>query len=297
MKDRLLKMANAYYEGELDKSKNFKQNYVKMFGEKDYELFILTNGFGDCAKGDVGEQIFAYGWDDDWTGMIFFHVPWNELIEKLEKESKKKEVEYKVNMDVKKVKTIDPDLVEVHVKNTQTKKNILFESRNVIYATTVVGLKSYENKNYHKYITDHIHCQSFSRVYMKTYDRIPEFEKSNHIHMNNFLQKAIPMGNNIIMIAYNDLENSHKVNKMTTNQLKKKIENMFDINVCDLKKFYWPCGTHIYGPLKYFKTREEFINVGQHPEPNVFVVGEWISDYQGWSEGALDSVLKILPKL
>ena len=39
-----------------------------------------------------------------------------------------------------------------------------------------------------------------------------------------------------------------------------------------------------------FSSRIKFINKAQHPEKNIFVVGEVVSRQQGWIEGALSSV-------
>jgi hypothetical protein len=43
-------------------------------------------------------------------------------------------------------------------------------------------------------------------------------------------------------------------------------------------------------------TRSEFIYKAQHPLPNVLVVGEVVAENQGWTEGALDSVVKVVTK-
>lgn len=43
-----------------------------------------------------------------------------------------------------------------------------------------------------------------------------------------------------------------------------------------------------------FKNRNDFINKAQHPEKCMLVVGEVVSTYQGWIEGALESVNKAL---
>jgi monoamine oxidase len=57
-----------------------------------------------------------------------------------------------------------------------------------------------------------------------------------------------------------------------------------------IKDYYWSVGTHYYAPLKGFRTREDFVRRAQHPIQNMLVVGEVVSRYQGWVEGALESV-------
>ena len=70
--------------------------------------------------------------------------------------------------------------------------------------------------------------------------------------MKNFLQKAIPMGDNIYMMSYSDNKYASHLNKMNIDDIRRKLEKMFDVNVCKIAKYYWPCGTHYYKPLKYF---------------------------------------------
>jgi monoamine oxidase len=61
-----------------------------------------------------------------------------------------------------------------------------------------------------------------------------------------------------------------------------------------LKKFFWEEGTHFYKPLpKEYKNRKDFIKVAQHPQDNIWVIGEVVSLKQGWVNGALESVQNI----
>jgi hypothetical protein len=116
--------------------------------------------------------------------------------------------------------------------------------------------------------------------------------------------------NGVYMIAYNDNKSSKS--------LKKWLENTEDnrVKICSLIKkvlgipvekniylssildFYWDIGTHYYTPLdrKKYKNRNKFIEIAQHPMKNVLVVGESVSVNQGWVEGALKSVERVLPQ-
>ena len=66
------------------------------------------------------------------------------------------------------------------------------------------------------------------------------------------------------------------------------------LHITAIKSYYWPIGTHYYGPLKGFKTRKAFLQAAQHPMDNMLVVGEAVSMNQGWTEGALESVHSVL---
>jgi hypothetical protein len=122
------------------------------------------------------------------------------------------------------------------------------------------------------------------------------------------LQKIIPVNSDkgVYMIAYSDNENAIKLkDKLENTEINRQyfselIEKSLGIDedklkILALKDFYWPIGTHYYEPLKGdFKNRNDFINKAQHPEKCMLVVGEVVSTYQGWIEGALESVNKVL---
>jgi hypothetical protein len=71
------------------------------------------------------------------------------------------------------------------------------------------------------------------------------------------------------------------------------------LQITALLDFYWPIGTHYYTPLPNYKnmlTRSQFIHKAQIPLPNLLVVGEVVAENQGWTEGALESVEKVVTK-
>jgi hypothetical protein len=74
------------------------------------------------------------------------------------------------------------------------------------------------------------------------------------------------------------------------------------LNITAIRDYYWPVGTHYYEPLSSgggggeFKSRADFIHKAQHPEKGVVLVGEMSSRHQGWVEGALESVDKVITR-
>jgi monoamine oxidase len=70
------------------------------------------------------------------------------------------------------------------------------------------------------------------------------------------------------------------------------------LKILAIKDFYWPIGTHYYEPFSavtsHFKNRAQFVKAAQNPEKGMLVVGEVVSRYQGWTEGALESVKSAL---
>ena len=125
------------------------------------------------------------------------------------------------------------------------------------------------------------------------------------------LQKIIPIDatKGVYMIAYSDNANAIALKEHLKNTAENRalycdlIEQSLGIpngslQLIAIKDYYWPIGTHYYEPLRPpFKNRDAFLKVAQHPEKNLFIVGEAVSRYQGWVEGALESVEAILPTL
>jgi hypothetical protein len=157
-----------------------------------------------------------------------------------------------------------------------------------------------------------IHGQPFLRLYAKFDRKSSELLKkyiSDYTIVPGPLQKIIPIDSykGVYMIAYSDNENAvllkeHLKNTIENRNLYEKlIEESLGIpkdslKILAIKDFYWPIGTHYYEPLHGFKTREEFINKAQHPMNGMLVVGEAVSSYQGWVEGALESVDAVVEK-
>jgi hypothetical protein len=276
---------------QINKTKTFKENFIHIYGQELWKKFVLSAGYDDFGASDVIDVLYGYGWDDYDKNSKYYPVDWELLKDNMVNELKQNGVTIQKNMDVKSVIKLEEDDIRVEAENTKRKTKKVFETRTIIFATNLYGLKNlYKNQKYSKYITSQIECQPFMRCYFKSGDPIDVIP--HYTVFNNFLQKVIPMGDNIYMI-YSDNKRATDLNKMNIDDIRSKLEKMFDINVCKIAKYYWPCGTHYYKPLKYFKDREEFINAAQHPEKNVFVIGEVISDDQGWTNGALESVRRL----
>ena len=68
------------------------------------------------------------------------------------------------------------------------------------------------------------------------------------------------------------------------------------MKIISIKDFYFIDGTHYFDPLNGIDSRKDFLNTVQNPLPGMLVVGEAVSDYQGWVEGALKSVKAVVNK-
>jgi hypothetical protein len=286
----------------------FKKFAIPLLGKDAYQNFLTCSGYTDYEKEDVCDTLYHYGFDDnynDWTGI---GIPWKKLVDVL---SQKIGVEnIKTNSDVVNIeKNEESCRFLVH-----TKKGTTYSCSKVILATTIESVlklvPSATNKNS---IYQQIHGQPFLRVYAK-------FAKSSILAMKQYvptttivpgpLHKIIPFDSDsgIYMIAYTDNEGATVVKDNLDNIPANRdffctlLEVSLGIpentlKITSLLGFYWPIGTHYYSPLKGdFKNRADFIYEAQHPLPGMLVVGEMIGINQGWVEGALDSVEKVVTK-
>jgi len=287
----------------------FKQFFIKIFGENLYKKFVISSGYSDYQNADLYETIFNYGMDDNTGGWTGLYIPWKKLVETLY--SKIGKSNFKFSSKVIKINKLNekPCLFELHTDNGE-----IFYSNKVIIATTISSIKNLiQNANEKNSLYQEIHGQPFLRLYGKFNKKSSEIMKKVVPHYTIVpgpLQKIIPMDptKGVYMIAYSDNENALLLKPYLKNTLKnrklycKLIEQSLGIpdgslELVAIKDYYWPIGTHYYSPLKkQFHNRDEFLEKVQHPEKGILVVGEAVSRYQGWVEGALESVKKGLTK-
>ena len=291
-------------------NETFKIFFIKTLGEKLYKQFVISAGYTDYENADILETLYNYGMDDNKGGWTGLHIPWKKLVYKLY--DKIGHTHFRFSCDVISVKKIKktPCVFEIKTENSKT-----YYSNKVIIATTISGIKMLVPGASNKHsIYQQIHGQPFLRLYAK-FDKVSSEIMKKYVTSYTILpgplQKIIPMDadKGVYMIAYNDnnstliLKNYLKNTADNRNLYCELIEKSLGIpdgilKITDIKDYYWPIGTHYYEPLKReeFHDREEFIHKIQHPEKGMLVVGEAVSRYQGWVEGALESVEAVLEK-
>jgi hypothetical protein len=290
-------------------SKDFKQFFIHFFGEKIYKQFVISSGYNDYQHADLYETLFNYGMDDNTSGWKGLHIPWKKLVDELYNKIGKSH--FKFSSDVVQINKLDenPCLFEVITDN-----GIHYYSNKVIIATTISSIKKLLPKASEKNsLYQQIHGQNFLRLYgkfNKKSSQILEKYVHNYTIVPGPLQKIIPIdaSKGVYMISYSDNENALLLKPYLKNLLQNRklfcqlIEKSLGIpdnslELIAIKDYYWPIGTHYYEPLKkQFHNRDEFLEKVQHPEKGLLVVGEAVSRYQGWVEGALESVKKVLTK-
>jgi len=299
-------------------SLSFKEFAEKILGKKLYESFKISAGYTDYENADVYETLYNYGFDDTKGGWPILYIPWKKLVLTLLDKIGIQNIHFSRNVvEIQKK-------VEITRKTNQTNQECCFDiicengtkynTNKVIVATTISGIQQLIPKLVPgtKYIYDQIHGQTFLRLYGKFDKKSAQIMKEVVHHYTIVpgpLQKIIPINfeKGIYMIAYSDNENAVSLKKYLSNTLEnrnyftKLIEKALglpngSLYLISIKDYYWPIGTHYYEPLKDFTNREEFVYQAQHPAKNILVVGEVVSRYQGWVEGALESVEKVLTK-
>jgi hypothetical protein len=232
-----------------------------------------------------------YGMDDNYccSNAKLFAVPWKLLSERI---VEKDRVDVRLGCEASKLEPRGDGTVVVKTKHGPT-----FICNRVIVATTVSVLRSlFPQHN----VYNTIQSQPFLRVYGKfsadTKHIIAAYVKKYTV-VSSILQKIIPMdaAKGVYMIAYSDNQCAVRLNRIQSPAtFCRLLEEALGIpgdslRLTAINKCFWREGTHYFKPLA--GTRKEFIRTAQHPMPNVFVVGEAVSNDQGWVEGALNSVL------
>jgi hypothetical protein len=276
-----------------------------VLGEKIYNQFLLSVGYTDFEKEDAHDTLYSYGMEDNYCCSKGFSVPWRKMVMKLADEIGQSH--FKFSSNVSKITKTDDSPCEFVIDTEEGKK---YTCNKVIVATTITGLR----KLLPNPIYNDIEGQPFLRLYGKfSKNSIPIMKEyvKGFTFLPGPLQKILPINPDagIYMIAYNDnnntlalknnLKNTEENRDMYCELIEKSLGIPTDsLHLIAIKDFYWPVGTHYYKPLNtaVYKDRDEFIDIAQHPERGILVVGEVVSQNQGWTEGALDSVRAVLTK-
>jgi hypothetical protein len=296
----------------------FKKYALTIIDIATYENFITCAGLSDFEKEDIYDTIYHYNMDDNYANFEMFSVPWSYLVQKLVDKVGIKNI--KNNAEVIKIEKIDQadnsKNYIISIKNPKTNYKSNLSTKKIIIATTITSVLSLLPNKIYK----NIHGQPFMRMYAK-------FSKSMTKLLNAYvdtttmvegpLQKVIPINleKGVFMIAYSDNEHALYLEKLVRNPENSKNQKEVSEKLCRLietslgipkntlemiayKPFFWNIGTHYYGVLdsKKYINREQYLEVAQKPSKNIRIVGEMISIDQGWTNGALDSVDKVITK-
>jgi hypothetical protein len=301
-------------------NKTFRQFAKPLLGAKLYNKFVETSGYSDYEDEDVEQTLYKYGMDDNSDALTGLHIPWHQLIQTLVHKVGTQFVKSSSNVtNIRSLASGSESGTGLAPCNyeLETEQGLKYYCNKIILATTITGIHKLlvqivDKSQFSLY--NYIKGQPFLRLYAK-------FPKASSDIMRKYvptytivsgpLQKIIPMSadKGVYMIAYSDNANAEILKDHLKNTVKnrvffaKMLEEALNIETNSLQitallDFYWPIGTHYYSPLpkNMSMSRTEFIDKAQYPLPNVLVVGEVVAENQGWTEGALDSVVKTVTK-
>jgi hypothetical protein len=303
LKKTFLEIKEAYHDGLAPQT--FKTFATSIIGEDRYKDFILCSGYTDYENEDVHSTLFNYGFDDNYQNWTALSIPWDELIKSLIGKIGKENISF--NTEVRDIETLEKGYKIITNKGE-------FYCRKTIVATTIdTVLKIVPGASSKNSIYQNIKGQPFLRTYGKfstdSLNTMRELVPALTV-VPGPLQKIIPMDveKGVYMICYNDNASAKKLKTISQDNeenrelfcrlLEKSLGAPKDsLKLLAISDFYWEIGTHYYRPLpSKYKTRNEFIKLAQNPHENMLVVGELISTNQGWVEGSLESVDKVVTR-
>lgn len=302
-------LRSEYKKQERRPEKTFKQFANMYLNESTYKQFLETVGYTDYENNDVYEVLYKYGMEDNKGGFTKINVPWKKMVDKLVSKIGMNHIKTSSNVTKINKLQVNPCIYQIILES-----GLNYLCNKVVVATTIESImKLVPGANSIGSPYKQIRGQNFLRLYGKfSKASIPILKTyvSGYTIVSGPLQKIIPIDSDkgIYMIAYSDNQNASYLKKFLENNEKNRnfichlVEKALEIpngslQLLAIKDYYWPIGTHYYLPLtSEFNNRKDFIHKVQHPESGMLVVGEVVSNDQGWSEGALDSVEKVLTK-
>lgn len=278
---------------------SMKQFLVKYFGKKFTDQFIENCEYRDFLESDTSYFIKYYTIDDmSHDPYKVLMIRWGELVEKLVS------FNCKPNSGVISVKKSGDNFVVKTIDSKYTTKKIYF-------ALTLKSLdKLVKNLIDFKY-SDYIGTVKFVRIYTyhsKPYDLGP---LGHYNLVPGPFQKIIKINSNILLVSYSDnLEAKYwaktilgknkkfQIKKVETElanlaKMSKEFSKIKISNIDDIEVGYWDEGVHYYKPV-IGTPLTKLINRLSKPTKNINVIGEIISKKQGWVEGAIESVDRII---
>jgi hypothetical protein len=274
-----------------------KKFIIKYFGKIFFKLYDKLAEYKDYHNFDLEYFIKYYKIQDQSpTPYKLIYLSWTELIDKLKKTIIKHN-KIKLNYEVKNIKYINNNIESYYIIDNK------YKTKNIITALTLRTLdKIIKNSelqidSYNKYLG----YIPFIRIY--TYHKDGHnlnIERYNIV--DNILSKIIKIDDNILMLSYSDNKNADKLYKLYKKDKNKFIKYLTkyakqvlhkNIQIDDVYVKYWEEGIHYIKPTKNIRLKN-LINKLQNPLPNFYVCGEMLSYKQGWVEGSIESVDRIL---
>ena len=295
--DILIMLRRKWMEQPPPSETRFADFALYHLGQEQYQAFLNTTLYNDYENDSVESVL-----DDptEFTFMINGTYGYANLQLLIERMSHR--ISYQTHTEI--VCLVDNDTYwEVHalVRGILT----MYTCRRLILATT----SSVTQRLFPHPYTKLIHPSPTMRIYGEFRKQdIPLLQRviKGHTMLPFPLHQIIPIdtNNGVYMIAYVDedyakelipLQEDTELNRST---LSRMIESSLQIpeHSCELISIhskYWEEAVHYIDRHVSVKLREEFLTRLQHPHPMLRIVGEMVTEDNGWIEAALKSVTDI----
>lgn len=249
-----------------------------------YEEFLVSYGYTDFTKSDIVDTMEHYGFDDFHGDNVFYKIDWFRLWTKLIKLQK-----LKVNLK----STVTDITEEKEFCRCVINDGHIVLARKVLYCGTVERAKIlFRAHNQRKLaLFDQIATYPFVKIFIKTNKSISDFSVT---HFGCTVQRMFKYNDNTFCI-YADSDRALELVKHIEeiSWLEKALEQctkLDDIRILDIYPVYWNQAVHYFKPLdRKYRDRIDFRTDVQLFSNKINILGEMVSQKQGWVEGAIES--------
>jgi hypothetical protein len=257
----------------------------------EYRSLVRWCGYSDFGRADARDTLELYRFSDCTDELRSSSIDWDLLIEKMaEKLRATRRVRIQMRSEVSCVrKHGDGFRCEIDGR--------WINARRVVIATTVRDYRIFSGLSG---LASNIGYQPFLRLY----GRLAEpFQVPGMVYADSPYRKIYSVSKDprFICLSYSDNEDAETIRKKTATEIRYDLADVFRRRFPVIQKLwhcYHPVGTHYFRPLlSSFPDRVSFVEKIQNPCPGLFVVGEAVAFDQGWTEGALESVDRIVGKI
>lgn len=270
---------------------NFFQFLNLYFDPEFVRKIVLASEFNDYLEADVHDTIYEYPLDDILVCKkknYYIEGGWIKLVERLVEIIGREIIE--LNTEVKEIRKIKDGYELVIFDKIKMIKSIM-KCKYLVVAGDI-SIKNIKWNVPLEYIDtlNYIGSIPFMRVY--TYH--DKYKLNNMIKTSSFLDKIIPIDENILMAGYCDSMRAVHLKKLLESNpgnSKMLIDKLIHQTISDMPKTldlfykYWAIGIHYYIPHDDKKLKTNFWNEGR-----IIFLGEMVSDLQGWVEGAIKDI-------
>ena len=281
----------------------FKQFAVSVIGNNTYNQFRQQSGYTDYDNQNVYDTLYNYGFSDNFANNKIIYLDWTLLINKIKDKLKTFE-------NVKLYTDINIINIDVDEKITVTTSTKIYTSNYIVSGTDITSFNKLFIKLPKKVLQPYkfIKGQPFLLLYAKlskeSVDIMKKYIKGFTV-CSSPIHKIIPINpdDGIYLISYCDNKNAIKLKPSLNNKkyletlLEKTLDTDDKLKILDLHHYYWENGTHYFKPFEYKYSRNEFFTNIRNPVKNVYIVGEMVSQKQGWVNGVLETCIKVINKI